>query len=134
SMAMALFFSALNVFYRDFQNIVATLLQFMHFMVPMMYPFSRVYKAAENYQWLYQLYMANPVAEGVVLMQKFFWWGVIPSEMKADDNHLVGGHSVPEFPPDLYERGVIMLVISILLLFAAQRFFAKAQDKFPERL
>ena len=133
SMALALFFSALNVFYRDFQNIVATLLQFMHFMVPMMYPFSRVYKAAENYQWIYQLYMANPVAEGVVLMQKFFWWGVIDSDMKANANHLVGS-DVPEFPPDLYERGVIMLVISLLLLFAAQRFFAKAQDKFPERL
>ncbi|RYE76504.1 MAG: hypothetical protein EOO74_08330, partial [Myxococcales bacterium] len=105
SMAMALFFSALNVFYRDFQNIVGTLLQFMHFMVPMMYPFSRVYAAAENHQWIYQLYMANPVAEAVVLMQKFFWWGVIPDEQKLNDHHLIG-HTVPEFPPDLYERGL----------------------------
>ena len=40
AMAMALFFSALNVFFRDFQNIVQTIMQFMHFLVPMMYPFS----------------------------------------------------------------------------------------------
>jgi ABC-2 type transport system permease protein len=133
SMAMALFFSALNVFYRDFQNIVGTLLQFMHFMVPMMYPFSRVYTAGENHPWLYQLYMANPVAEAVVLMQKFFWWGIIPESDKASSTHLVG-HTVPEFPPDMYQRGLIMLVICIVLLLLAQRFFSRAQNKFPERL
>lgn len=133
SMALALFFSALNVFYRDFQNIVGTLLQFMHFMVPMMYPFARVYEAGEKYNWLYQLYMANPVAEAVVLMQKFFWWGVIPEEKKADASHLVGSNT-PEFPPDMYERGLIMLGISVVLLLLAQAYFAKAQNKFPERL
>ena len=45
SMALALFFSALNVFFRDFQNIVQTIMQFMHFLVPMMYPFSLVWDA-----------------------------------------------------------------------------------------
>jgi ABC-2 type transport system permease protein len=133
SMAMALFFSALNVFYRDFQNIVGTLLQFMHFMVPMMYPFSRVYEQAEAHPVLYNLYMANPVAEAVVLLQKFFWWGIVDEGEKASDT-LLKGHSVPEFPPDLYERGLIMFAISALLLLLAQRFFSRAQDKFPERL
>ena len=65
AMALALFFSALNVFYSDFQNIVATIMQFMHFMVPMMYPFSRVYAAHDDtHPILYQIYMANPVAAG----------------------------------------------------------------------
>lgn len=133
SMAMSLFFAALNVFYRDFQNIVATLLQFMHFMVPMMYPFSRVYAAAEGHQWVYQLYMANPIAEAVVLFQKFFWWGVIPDEQKASGS-MLKGHNVPEFPPDLYTRGVITLVVCTILLVLAQRYFSRAQNKFPERL
>lgn len=132
AMAMALFFSALNVFYRDFQNIVATLLQFMHFMVPMMYPFSRIYAAAEDHPIIYNLYMANPVAEAVVLLQRFFWWGIIPESQKSGDR-LVGGQ-VPEFPPDMWERGLITFVACFALLILAQLYFARAQNKFPERL
>ena len=48
AMALALIFSALNVFYRDFQNIVQTCMQFMHFLVPMMYAFSRVWSMHEQ--------------------------------------------------------------------------------------
>ena len=77
SMALALIFSALNVFYRDFQNIVQTIMQFMHFLVPMMYPFSRVWAAHASHPVLYQIYMANPVAQAVLLMQRFFWYPLL---------------------------------------------------------
>ena len=70
---MALFFSALNVLYRDFQNIVQTIMQFIHFLVPMMYSFSVVHELGKDHPILYQLYMANPLAEAVLLMQKVFW-------------------------------------------------------------
>ena len=40
---------------------------------------------------LYQLYMANPVADAVILLQRFFWFGVnqadigsLPPEAKAE--------------------------------------------------
>ncbi|WP_246456260.1 ABC transporter permease [Nocardioides mesophilus] len=36
----ALLFSAANVFFRDFSNVVQTLTTFVHFSVPMIYPFS----------------------------------------------------------------------------------------------
>ena len=48
SMALALFFSALNVFYRTSRTSCRRSLQFMHFMVPMMYPFTRVYAAHDH--------------------------------------------------------------------------------------
>ena len=38
----ALFFSAANVFFRDFGKIVQTITQFVTFRVPMMYPYSLV--------------------------------------------------------------------------------------------
>ena len=60
SLALALIFSALNVFYRDFQNIVQTIMQFMHFLVPMMYPFARVWDAHESHPMLYQIYVGQP--------------------------------------------------------------------------
>ena len=40
--ALALLFSAMNVFFRDFQNIVATFQMFTHWIVPMIYPFAKI--------------------------------------------------------------------------------------------
>ena len=40
--ALALLFSAANVFFRDFGNIVSTLTLFVTFSVPMIYPYSMV--------------------------------------------------------------------------------------------
>jgi ABC-2 type transport system permease protein len=136
SMALGLLFSALNVLYKDFQNIVQTMLQFMHFLVPMMYPFSMIWNAQESHPVIYQIYMANPVAEAVLLMQRLFWWDVVPESAK-EGHHLVGhaasGGAV-QFPPDLWTRGLIMLAISMLLMWSAQRFFSRVENKFPERL
>ena len=40
--ALALLFSAANVFFRDFSNVVQTLTNFVRFSVPMIYPFTLV--------------------------------------------------------------------------------------------
>jgi ABC-2 type transport system permease protein len=124
SLALSLFFAALNVFFRDFQNIVMTVLQFMHFLVPMMYPFSLVWKAHESHPWLYNIYIANPVAQSVILLQKFFWYPLIENTDKLPR----------ESPPDMWVRGLITLAVCGLLLWLAQRFFSRVEGKFPERL
>ena len=125
ALALALFFSALNVFFRDFQNIVQTIMQFMHFLVPMMYPFSRVWSQHEAHPILYNLYMANPVAQSVILLQRFFWRPII------DDPSTLRGR---QFPPDMWERGLITLAVCLVLLYLAQKFFSRVEGKFPERL
>jgi len=124
ALSLALFFSALNVFYRDFQNIVQTVMQFMHFLVPMMYPFSLVWKAHDSHPWLYEIYVANPVTQAVLLLQKLFWYSLIEDPSELDR----------QFPPDLWERGLITLVLCCLLLWAAQKFFSRVEGKFAERL
>jgi ABC-2 type transport system permease protein len=124
--ALALIFSALNVFARDFQNIVATFLQFMHFLVPMMYPFSRVWSAHNEHPWLYNIYMANPITNAVLLLQKFFWYSLVEHPHRQ-----IAGRS---FPPDLWERSLIVLVVCLVLLWLAQRFFSRVEGKFPEHL
>jgi ABC-2 type transport system permease protein len=122
--AMALLFSALNVLYKDFQNIVATIVQFMHFLVPMMYSYQVIHNLGDDHQTIYQLYMANPLAEAVLLMQRCFWLPTLhdPSQYKV------------MFPADLWERGLIMLAICVALLFVSQKFFSRVESKFPERL
>lgn len=122
--ALALFFAALNVFYRDFQNIVGTIMQFMHFLVPMMYPFSLIWQANETQPWLYQIYVANPITQAVLLLQRLFWYPLI------DDTDGLGR----QFPPDMWVRGFITLGACLLLLWLAQRFFSRVENKFPERL
>jgi ABC-2 type transport system permease protein len=124
AMAMALVFSALNVFFRDFQNIVGTIMQFMHFLVPMLYPFTRIYTAHESHPVIYQIYMANPIAQGVLLLQRLFWYPLI------EDPSPLG----TQFPPDMYTRGFITLALCLLFLWFAQRFFSRLENKFPERL
>ncbi|MCZ4497670.1 MAG: hypothetical protein JWQ74_223 [Marmoricola sp.] len=123
AMAMALFFSALNVFYKDFQNIVTTFTQFLHFVVPMMYAYSFIAKLADSHPIVYQLYMANPLVEAVLLMQRAFWYPTLNNTKLS-----------AEFPADMYERGFIMLALSLVLLYLAQKFFTRLESKFPERL
>ncbi len=124
SMAMALFFSALNVIYRDFQNIVQTIMQFIHFLVPMMYSYSVVHELGKAHPALYQLYMANPLAEAVLLMQKVFWAPTV------SDPRLLK----PMFPSDLISRGWITLGVCLVLLYLSQKFFSRLESKFPENL
>jgi ABC-2 type transport system permease protein len=123
SMSLALIFSALNVFFKDFQNIVQTFTQFLHFLVPMMYAYSMLAKLGEHHEWAYQLYFANPIAEAVMLLQRTFWAPTLQPEQYAK-----------EFPPDLWERGFIILAACLVLLVLAQKFFARLEGKFPERL
>lgn len=124
SLAMGLFFSAVNVFARDFQNIVGTVMQFMHFLVPMIYPFSFIFEFRDTNRVVYEIYMANPVTQAVILLQRFFW------EPTVDDISVMG----QAFPPDMWERGLITLVICFALLVAAQKFFTRVSNTFPERL
>jgi ABC-2 type transport system permease protein len=124
AMAMALVFSALNVFYRDFQNIVGTIMQFMHFLVPMLYPFTMIYAVHDSHPVLYEIYNANPIAQAVLLMQRLFWYPLI------EDPASLG----TQFPPDMYTRGFITLAVCLVFLWFAQKLFSRLENKFPERL
>jgi len=121
--ALALLFSAANVFARDFSNIVQTLTAFVHFSVPMIYPFTLVpARFGEDLVWLY---LANPLAEAVLLMQRGFWVGVTDDPDATMAFHL---------PDHLYTRGLVHLGIALVVLVVAQVVFTRLENKFPERL
>jgi ABC-2 type transport system permease protein len=131
--ALALLFSAANVFARDFSNVVQTLTAFVHFSVPMIYPFTLVpHRFGDG---LMNLYLANPLAEAVLLMQRCFWTGVTDDPEKTASvinvkNVDLGGH----MPDHLFTRGLIHLAVAIVLLGVAQLVFTRLENKFPERL
>lgn len=119
---MALLFSASNVFFRDFGNVVQTLTQFTTFSVPMMYPYSFV---DERFGRFADLYLLNPVAEAVLLFQRAFWTGTTDNPDATVAEHM---------PDNLFTLGFLHLAAALIFLAISQVVFTKLENKIPERL
>ncbi|GAB3257149.1 ABC transporter permease [Nocardioides dilutus] len=133
---MALMFSAVNVMFRDFTRAVRIVTGMIPFSVPMMYPYTLVQERFEAFPIIERLYLANPIAEAVLLFQRGFWITTV-SDADAKDageewGFTPGLHA--NFPDDLYVRGLIMLGIAAVFLVFAQWVFTRLDDKIPDRL
>ena len=73
--------------------------------------------------WLMHIYLANPMANVVLAFQRALW---------------PGGHTEQGAPflytGNLYGRLGILLVVCLVLLWLAQRIFARAQGNFAQEL
>ena len=87
--AGALLFSAANVFFRDFGNMVSIMTMFIRFSVPMIYPYSLV---DERFGEAAKYYLFNPLADCVLLVQRALWLGATSDPEKYEAEHM---------PPDL---------------------------------
>lgn len=119
--ALALLFSTANVFFRDFGSFVQILTNYVRFGVTMLYPFSFV---AEADDWLVELFLANPIADAVLLMQDAFWVDTVPKDQLG----------LVVMPEDLIGRGLIALGVSVVILVIGQLVFSKLENKIPERV
>lgn len=132
--AFGLMFSCINVIFRDFQRIVQTFINMVPFTTPMMYPYWITYDRFPNV-W-HEVYLANPVAEAVQLIQRGFWYPTCdgPCAMmprSLEDPTLV---PAPEFADHLFTRGFVMLAVGVVLLVVGQWVFARLEKTVPERL
>jgi ABC-2 type transport system permease protein len=123
TMAVALIFSACNVFYRDFQNIVDTVGIIILWSVPMIYPFSRVISTAPT--WAENIYLSNPLANAVLLFQRCFW---------VDSTSDPKATAATELPDHLFARGFGVLALGLVLLVIAQAIFHRLEGRFAERI
>ncbi len=120
--AMALLFSVANVFFRDFSSFVNILTNFVRFGVPMIYPYTLV---EERFRGHTDLYLANPITDAVLLMQRAFWVGTTDDPTSTARIHL---------PEHLFTRGFIALGAAVVILVLAQLVFSRFENKIPERL
>lgn len=120
--ALALLFSAANVFFRDFSSAVTVLTNFVRFGVPMIYPYSLV---PQRFGRFADYYLFNPIADAVLLFQRAFWVGAStdPSKVVAE-----------RLPSHLFAWGFGALAGSIVLLLIGQLVFSRLENKIPERL
>ena len=116
---MGLLLAALNVYFRDFENIVDLLLLVVVWLSPVLYPWSFVREALGT-GWLMQLYLANPLTVAVQLFQRAFW---APGARGAD-----------ELIPDLYTRGLVALLLGVGILVLGQAAFSRLEGRFAQEL
>jgi ABC-2 type transport system permease protein len=124
--ALALLFSAANVFFRDFGNIVSVITLFATFSCPMIYPYSMVEERfGKIASWAPDVYLLNPLAESVLLIQRCFWTGSTEDPAQTMAEHL---------PSNLFVLGFAHLGGALVMLLIAQLVFGRVENKFAERL
>lgn len=117
SLGLGLFFGAINVTYRDAKNIVDLILMFATWASPVLYSSAMVMKRAP--EWLYQIYMVNPMTAAVELFHTAFW------EPVAED---------PTRPAQMLLHTSIALAIATITLFIGQLTFKKLEGTFAQNL
>jgi ABC-2 type transport system permease protein len=120
--AMALMFSAANVFLRDISNAVNVLGNFVRFGCPMMYPYTLV---AARFRGHTDLYLLNPIVEAVLAFQRCFWVGA---------THHPAHTAQMDLPHPMLWLTIRALLISLVVLVIAQQTFSRLERRIPERL
>lgn len=126
--AMALFFSAANVLFRDFASFVNILTNFVRFGVPMIYSYTMV---GERFGSFAKYYTWNPIADAVMLFQHAFW---LPTLSDQDRNFDAKGQPLDRLPDHLFILGFAMIGVSLVVLLIAQLVFSRLEKKIPERI
>src|SRR5690606_26352428 len=78
---LGLFFGAVNVRFRDAENIVELLLMLVTWASPVLYAWTMVRDVMPA--WLTQLYLLNPITTAVELLHFAFWAPVTRSQINA---------------------------------------------------
>ena len=120
--ALALMFSAANVFLRDVSNAVSVLTNFIRFGVPMMYPYTLV---AARFHGHTSIYLLNPIVEAVLAFQRCFWVGATSDPART---------AAIDMPPNMFWLSIRALLISLIVLAFAQQMFTRLEQRIPERL
>jgi ABC-2 type transport system permease protein len=117
SFSLGLMLSAVNVYLRDFQHLVEVALLVLFWGSPIVYSYGLVHGALQG-NWLEQIYLWNPVTVIVMSFQKAMW--------------IAGADQ--QWPPNLVGRLAVIGLISVVLLWVAQRVFAKLEGNFAQEL
>lgn len=115
--ALGLVLAAVNVYLRDVQYLVEIGLTVLFWSTPTVYSWELVRNAMGS-PLLEQVYLANPVAVAVLGMQRTFW---------------VAGDAAA-VPSGLGVRLLVMLGVGTVLLWLAQRVFARLEGDFAQEL
>lgn len=124
ALGLGLFFSALNVRFRDAQNFVDLIKMFSTWTSPVLYTWILVQEALSNYPWLFTLYTWNPLTVAVELFHGGFWAGTTPS---SDG---LAASIMPGFSTAL----LVAIVLCTSLIMVGQLTFRQFERSFAQDL
>ena len=126
SLGLGLLLAAGNVFLRDITYLVEVGLLLLFWMTPIVYDWTKVRTSLveeHSLPFLFQVYLANPMANVVLAFQRALW---------------PGGHTEMGKPfyydGNLYLRLSVLIVVGLAFLWFAQRVFARSQGNFAQEL
>lgn len=122
--ALAMLLSAVNVYLRDVQYLVEIMIMILFWASPIVYAWNMVDAKVDG--WLQWLYLANPMTQVVMGFQKAFW--------VDGDSWVVDGKPAAGYPDGLLTDLAITLVVSVGVLWIAQRVFARLQANFAQEM
>lgn len=122
SLALGLMLSAANVFLRDIKHLIDVALLVLFWGSPIIYSFTLVHTALKG-NILEQIYLWNPMTVAVIAFQKGMW-----RAGSADPK-------IEQFwPANMELRLLVCAVVSLLLVWIAQRIFARLEGNFAQEL
>ncbi len=132
--ACAIFLSAVNVYYRDVEHLVAVLLQAWFWGIPVVYNFNLVYKELvqlHSFHWLMDIYLVDPVTPLVLAFQRAFYGDVtVTVPHQTAPYQVLAGYGAGFY----LEMLAGVLAASVLLLVGAMKVFGRLEGNFAEEL
>lgn len=123
ALGLGLLFGAINVAYRDIENIVDLILMVAVWFSPVLYSTRYVSEAFGEGHWLERIYFANPLTIAVELFHRAFWWDA--ADPAARDAELVDHLAV---------RGGIAVIVALVLVYIGDRVFTRLSRTFAQEL
>lgn len=126
AVGLGLLLAASNVFLRDVTHLVEVGLLLWFWMTPIVYDWTKVRTTLtvdNDLAWLFQIYLANPMANIVLAFQRALWPG---GQTEAGAAFYYDGN--------LYLRLGVLIAFGVVFVWFAQRVFARSQGNFAQEL
>jgi lipopolysaccharide transport system permease protein len=132
---LALWVSALNVFYEDVKFILQTVFQLAFFVVPVLFPTDVIFYSSHimaNHRWLFTLYMLNPITAFIDAYRHMLLEPIWPIQFNAKLATPLHPNG-PQPLPMQWGTFVGACLISVLVAYSGYWYFNRRKWQFTER-
>jgi ABC-2 type transport system permease protein len=145
--ALAIFLSAVNVYLRDIEHLIAVLLNAWFWGVPIIYSFNQV--DSGSHRWLGYVYLADPITVIILAFQRSIYgkvtylthapatvFGVKAGKLVSHTKTVYTNHvQLANYPYHFYLLMLLwVLAVSVVMLLVAMLVFGRIEGNFAEEL
>ena len=127
ALGLGLIFGAVNVYFRDAENFVELIAMVATWGSPVLYHWTLVRRALPD--WLWPVYMLNPLTPAVELFHYAFWFG-----STGRPALLPYPNEMPPMVDNLWMWGGIAFAIAATTVFVGQLVFRRLERRFAQEL